>query len=103
MLITINSSDSKYFSSYRIWVAEQIIWNYPMRATENAIEKLVWDSYKLTLKEACLKIIHSCLITSNEGSVTISLTDKKLDKLYRLITFGTGKIQGSNILLTALK
>lgn len=104
MLITLNNAEnSENFAGYRLWTAEQIIWNYDLHEAEKRIEKLVWNEYKLTLKEACLKIIHACKITCYKGDVTITLSDKKLDRLYRLITYGNGKVQGSQILMNALK
>lgn len=102
MLITINNSDSKYFSDYRLWVAKDIIFNYPMNATEKALDKYLWDSNKILLKDACLKIVENIMITGG-SDITLTIQNKNLEKLYRIITYGTGKVKGSKILLNALR
>lgn len=102
MLITINNSDSQYFSSYRLWVAKEIILDYPMNETEKALDKYLWTSSKILLKDACLKIIDNIKVT-NSTDITLNIQNKELEKLYRIITYGTGKIKGSKILLNALR
>lgn len=104
MLFTLKNEDtSNNFIGYRLLTARQIIWEFPMRATENDLEKYLWENYHKLLKPLCFEILNNLYITNDAGEVTLAIKDKKLEKIARLITYGTGKIKGSRILTYAIK
>ncbi len=70
--------------------------------TDKILDNYLIKNYKLPLVAACLRIIDKASYNLNsDGDLLITFTDKKIDKLASLITFGTGKVQGSNILKLA--
>ncbi len=70
--------------------------------TEKLLDSYLRDQYQVSLKQACYLIICSCTVERSKDSVVIFLKDQTIDKLARLITFGTGKILGSQILTQIL-
>lgn len=76
----------------------------PKRADEIALNNYIMEHYKKPLEKACLDIIYNCVISViKDTRITITLKDKELEKLAELITFGTGKIKGSQLLVKAFK
>jgi len=67
--------------------------------TEQLLDHYLIQNYKIPLVVACLKIISKATYSlNNKNELIITINNKKLDKLASIITFGTGKIHGSNIL-----
>ena len=71
---------------------------FPLNTAEKLLDKYLQENYQITLKQACYLIILHCTIEEQEDELVITLTSKKLDKLARLITYGTGRLSGSRIL-----
>ena len=71
---------------------------FPLKTTEKLLDTHLRENYQITLKYLCYLIILNCTVEEQQDELTITLSDKKLDKLARLITYGTGKISGSRIL-----
>ncbi len=102
MLITIKNV-TKNEVAWKQLAARRIILEYKLNTDDRLIEQQVYDKYQVTLKQAALDILQHCNFSYKEQSCTITILDKKHDKMARLITFGSGKCHGSGILITALK
>lgn len=72
--------------------------NFPMNTTEKLLNNYLKENYKMTLLYACYVVILKSNIEETEEELQIIIKDKQLDKLARIITFGTGKVLGSRIL-----
>ena len=84
--------------------AYYLIKNYPLRASELAIDRFIQQQYKISLKDLCIKLLLSLTFyEDNEGNLVLLFKDQKEDKLASLITYGNGAIPGSKILQIALK
>lgn len=71
-------------------------------AAEKTLDKYMTERFGAPLVPVCLKIIANATYSfDSDGDVVITIVDKKLDELASLITYGTGKVQGSNILRNA--
>ena len=82
--------------------ARRFIFLCKKSTNERVLDKYLTENYKLPLIVACLKIINNASYNINtNGDLIITIIDKKLDKLASIITFGTGKVKGSNILKMA--
>lgn len=104
MRITIaNDSGSGLYASRRKIVARRIIMQYAMRSAEERLSKLLFEKYGAGLKIACLRVLNGCVWTNNGGEISVTIADKELDKLARLITYGNGVVAGSQILTDALR
>lgn len=74
----------------------------PKKASEIALDKYIVKNYRCSLERACLNIIYNCNISiGKENEVIVTFIDPELDKLATLITFGTGKITGCDLLVKA--
>jgi hypothetical protein len=107
MIYTIDLSN--YTAAYRAAVKPKFKLNafrrlqaFPICTTEKLLDNYLRENHQITLKYACYLIILNCNIDEQEEELIITLTDKKLEKLARLITYGTGKVSGSRILPFAL-
>ena len=75
-----------------------------MQPSEILLEKYLKEKYKISLKQACLKLVLSAKIQYDSADTyIITFPTKYLKDLAQVITYGTGKILGSNILKTAFK
>lgn len=70
------------------------------RTTEQLLDNYLKQTYGLSLIAACRCIIIYCNIEKNKAadSYLITLANPYWDNLARVITFGTGKFKGSQIL-----
>lgn len=102
MLITIKNV-TKNEIAWRQLAARRIILEYKLNTDDKLIEQQVYNKYQITLKQAALDILQHCRFSYKEQNCTITILNKKYDKMARLITFGSGKCHGSDILITALK
>ena len=87
-----------------IWRAYKIIISFPTRSTEKLLDNYLRDAYKMSLKQACLKLLYAAKINYDSANgYTITFPTEQLKNLAQLITYGTGKILGSQILQRAFK
>ena len=107
MIYTINLTN--YNISYKTKAKERFkqralfrVAGFPVHPTEILLDGYLQKNYDVSLKHACYLIILNCHVEEVKDSLIITLSNKKLDKLARLITYGTGKILGSRILAAAL-
>lgn len=103
MTYTINLS--KYTKAYRALIKPKFKFNalsrlhaFPQNTTEKLLDQHLKENYQMTLLYACYLIILNCKIEEIKDTLTITVTNPKLDTLARIITFGTGKVAGSRIL-----
>ena len=71
---------------------------FPFNTTEKLLDDYLRKNYEMTLNYACYLIILHCKVEEIKDSLSITLVDKDLDKIARLITYGTGRLCGSRIL-----
>lgn len=77
---------------------------YPLNTTDKILENYLLKKYNISLKILALKILNNTKIMNDKGGKLITvITNKEIEKLARLITFGTGRLYGSNILKFAFK
>ena len=77
--------------------------NYPLKATDLAMDTYIQQQYKMSLKNICIKLLLSLTFYEDDvGNLVLLFKDNKLDSLAGLITYGNGAIPGSRILQTAL-
>ena len=107
MFFTI--SNKRYLSTEQLRTsalleAYYFIRNYPLHASELALDQYILQQYGSDLKNMCIKLLLSLTFYNNEaGDLVLIFKDPKYDKIARLITYGNGAIPGSNILKAALK
>ena len=83
--------------------AKTIILKYPFGAAETILDKYCIEHYRLPLRYLCLKVLFSLRAMSDkDGKIVWKTPTEKYDKIARLITYGDGIMQGSQILRTAL-
>ena len=81
-----------------------LIQNYPLHASDLALDQFLQQQYKTTLKNMCINLLLSLTFyKGTEGELILLFKDPKYDKLASLITYGNGAIPGSRILQIALK
>lgn len=70
------------------------------RTTEKLLNEYLKQTYRIDLLTACRCIIIYCNIEKNKAadSYLVTLANPYWDNLARIITFGTGKLKGSQIL-----
>lgn len=78
--------------------ALQRLQNFPINTTEKLLDTYLKENYKTSLLETCYLIILKCRLDESKDTFIITLTDKNLDKLARIITFGTGHLSGSRLI-----
>lgn len=80
-----------------------VIKNFPLKASDTAMDSYIRQQYEIPLKDLCVKLLLSLThYKDSEGNLILMFKDPKLDKLAQLITYGNGVIPGSNILQLAL-
>ena len=80
-----------------------IIKNYPMHASDLALDQFIQQQYKVSLKDLCIKLLLSLTFHKDaEGNLILLFKDSNYDKVARLITYGNGAIPGSKLLQIAL-
>ena len=100
------SLDKKYDSfkvkdKIRVTAVNNVL-RYSHKSTERALDRYIKEQYKMSLEDLCLVIIYSTKIEQvAPREYTVIIPDPRLDDAARLITFGDGKLFGSNILLKA--
>lgn len=83
--------------------AYYIITQYPMHASDLAIDQFIQQQYDTSLKNMCIKLLlNLTFYKDTDGNLVLLFKDAKFDKLARLVTYGNGAIPGSKILQIAL-
>lgn len=106
MFFTI--TNKKYLSDRQLKTntilnAYYIIKNYPMRASETALDNLIQAQYNTSLKNMCVKLLLELThYMDDEGNLILMFKNPKYDAIARLITYGNGAVQGSRILQIAI-
>lgn len=107
MVYTINLSN--YTAIYKVLATKNFKPNairkliaFKFGTTEKLLDNYLQNQYQMSLKQACYTIITNCTIEESEETLLITISNKTLDKIARIITYGTGKLLGSQILLKVL-
>lgn len=80
-----------------------IIENYPIRASERALDLFLKQQYKIGLKDLSKQLISKLTINKNKsGDFILLFNDPEDDRMARLITYGNGIVPGCKILLLSL-
>ena len=106
MIFIYNSTDREpqLTKSKIVWRAYKIIITFPTRSSEKLLDSYLRETNKISLKQACLKILYAAKIAyDSSNTYIITFPTEELKKLAQLITYGTGKILGSSILQRAFK
>ena len=107
MFFTVKNK--KYLSAYQLRThtlldAYYVVKNYPIKATEVALDQYLQQQYKMSLKDMCIKLLLNLTFYGDaSGDLILMFKDKKYDTIASLITYGNGAIPGSKILQIALK
>lgn len=91
------SSDLAAYRAKRL--AYKALALYSFGVTEALISQFLQSQYKLNIHTACKKIIQNLNFSLNyQGEIIAKIPDKELNEIARIITYGTGRIPGSQIL-----
>lgn len=72
---------------------------YIIGPTEILLSRYLQEHFNKTLKTACLEILQNVKSHINQADeIIITIPDKQLNDIAKIITYGTGKICGSTIL-----
>jgi len=67
--------------------------------TETLLSRYLQENYNMTLKVACKAILQNAQYNLNlDQDLIITIPDPELNKIAKLITYGTGRLAGSHIL-----
>lgn len=106
MLFTIKNKKYQSYDQLKtntILNAYFIIKNYPLKATELAIDNYIKQQYKTSLKNMCIKLLlELTAYKDDDDNLVLLFKDPKFDAIARLITYGNGAIPGSKILKVAI-
>ena len=106
MLFTIKNKRFQSAEQLRVNTlldAYYIIQNYPMHASDLALDQYIQQQYGTSMKNMCVKLLLSLTFhKDNEGNLILLFKDQKDDKAAQLITYGNGALPGSRILKMAL-
>ena len=80
-----------------------IIKNYPLKASDTLLNNFLKQHYNDELKNLCIKILLNLIFYKDKDHFILSFKNPEIEKLARLITYGNGKVPGSQILQVALK
>lgn len=93
---TTNSDLAKYRTKR---YARKALALYTFGVTEALINNFLQANYKITLYDACKKILQNLTFSLNyQGEIIGKIPDEELNEIARIITYGTGRIPGSQIL-----
>ena len=75
---------------------------FPMHTAEKKLELYLRKNYGLSLKAVCIQLwAASKVVTADSKIFKTIFTNKNLDSLAELITYGNSEVSGSNILKEA--
>ena len=84
MIFIYNSKDREpqLTKSKIVWRAYKIIITFPTRSTEQLLDKYLRETYKISLKQACLKILYAAKIAyDSSNTYIITFPTEELRKL----------------------
>jgi hypothetical protein len=97
--ITIPQGMSIDVAKYKLKkIAHKYIAFYVITANDLALEKLLKKTQNFDLKTVCYNLIKNMSFSTDVENIIIKFKNQDDDKLARLITYGDGKVNGSNIL-----
>lgn len=71
--------------------------------SELLLSRYLQEQYGLTLRAACIQIIQNAQFHVNfEHEIIVTIPDKQLNQIAKIITYGTGTVAGSRILKNIL-
>jgi hypothetical protein len=71
--------------------------------SEILLSNYLQENYNKTLHSACLEILQALKFSMNaKQEIIATIPDEELNKIAKIITYGTGKISGSRILKNIL-
>ncbi len=72
---------------------------YRIGPSELLLSRYLQENFNMTLQSACLAILQNARFALNiKHELIITIPDKQLNEISKLITYGTGKVAGSHIL-----
>lgn len=85
-----------------IYNAQFNLYCHKWTTADKLLDRYLKANYKLSLRDACdLLLLRAKISQGQQNEILIGFTDRRLDKLASVITYGTGKIPGSDILKEA--
>lgn len=67
--------------------------------SEILLSRYLQEKYNITLRNACLAILQNTTYNLNmRQEIIVTIPDPELNRLAKIITYGTGRIAGSRIL-----
>ena len=107
MFFTVPNSkylSPKQLSTSILMNAYFVVSQFPLKASDRLLDDYLQATYKINLKNLCAKLLLDLtFMKDDEGNFVMVFRDPEMDKLARLVTYGTGIIPGSKILQIALK
>lgn len=103
MFFTIKSSTPKQdVAKYKTRrTANTVLLCYPFGVSELLLNRYLSENYNMSLRTACKKLITCAKVSLNfKNEIIITFPDPVLNNIAKIITFGTGRVPGSNILRT---
>ena len=80
----------------------QLVAMHRLTPNEKNLDKYLRKEFNIGLIDAAFALMHYIRINRNKsGDTIITFKDSKADKLASLITYGNGRIQGSDLLVQA--
>ena len=106
MTILVEVPNKKYLPYYKYEIyrlAKIKILCLKISSAEAKLNRYLLQEYNIGLKPLCLWILQNMKFSSNlDSKIVVKIKNPKLDRLARLITYGNGKVQGSQILKRAI-
>jgi hypothetical protein len=76
---------------------------YKFGVTEVLLSRYLQEKYNIPLRKACLLILQNSTYHINfKQEIIVTIKEPKLNELANIITFGTGRLMGSDILKVML-
>ena len=106
MLFTIKNK--RYLSTEQLRTdtllnAYYVIQNYPLKATDMAMDQYIQQQHGTSMKNMCVKLLLNLTFYKDDaGNLVLLFKNPKYDTIASLITYGNGAIPGSKILQIAL-
>ena len=67
--------------------------------SELLMSRYLQENYNMSLRQACLSILQNTSYSLNlKQEIVVTIPDPILNKIAKIITYGTGKVSGSRIL-----
>ncbi len=84
--------------------AYSVIKNYPLKASDLAMDYYVQQQYNKSMKNLCIDLLLNLTFYADDtGNLILLFKNRKHDAIASLITYGNGSIPGCKILQVALR